>query len=772
MDELLPPGSWRRTAVLGALAFGLLLLFTQVLVAVGSADPTPAGILFFGGTLGVVNALTAAGIVLIYRTTRIINFAQSAIGGAGGIFAYNLVTLVGWPFFAGVAVGIIVAALVGLTIELVFVRRFFEAPRLVLTVFTLALFGALGALVGFVSGLPIFGDVRDRTLAEQFGQEPVPVPFDDFTFRIGDLSLPFGFEHLFAIGIAAAALLGVGYFLRYTRAGIAVRASAENADRASLLGIPVRRLSSIVWTIAGALSGVSVIALGTMTNFTAASGGATSLLIRALAGAVLGRMRSIPVAVAATIGIEVAAQSFQWGYSQQPELIDAGLLVVIVVGLLLQRRERRRSDEAEESSWEATEEVRATPRELLEIGAIRTWRYALVGVGLLAILLLPWVTSTGVTNEAGVIVITTIVILSLVVLTGWTGQISLGQYAFLAVAAVVGGALTSEVGVPFWVALVVVPFMTAAFTTLIGVPALRIRGFFLGVTTYAFAFATQSVLFKDEYFGWLVPDQVERPTLFLLDFEDERSMYYLTVAGLVISVVLVVAIRRTRSGRVLIGLRENETNLQAFGVNLLRTRLAGFALSGFLVGIAGVLFAHHQRAVAAEAFTAGQSVTVFILAVLGGVGSISGALIGGAFFGAQSLVQSFSGPVGAILQFLLGPFGRLAILYVAPGGLVSVFFGLRDSVLRIVAQRRQLVVPSLFADVDPEALERRLIPLSDPQPDSGLSALPFEHRYRTTSVLYRVGAVGDGERRRREEAETLATAAERATEETTTPGEA
>lgn len=761
LAEFLPQGSARRTAAVGLLGYVVLLLFTQVALPSG----TPMAILFFGAVLGLINALTAVGIILIYRTARIINFAQSAIGAAGGVFTFQLVNALDWPFFVAVAVGLVIAAGIGLAVELAFVRRFFEAPRLVLTVFTVVLFGALLQLVPFISGLPIFGEPGDRPLAERIGAVSISVPFEDFSFRIGDTALPFGFPHLFSIGAAAAALFGVGYFLRYTRAGIAVRATAENPDRASLLGIPVRSLSSIVWTIAGALSGVGIITLSTVTTFGSAAGGATSVLIRALAAAVIARMRSIPVAVASAIGIDVAARAFQWSYDQQPELVDAGLFLLIVVGLLLQRRELRRSDEGAETAFKAVEEVRQTPRELLQITVIRTWRYALLGVGLLVVLLLPWVTSTGVTNRAGVVLITTIVILSLVVLTGWTGQISLGQFGFVAVAAVVGGALTERVGVPFWFAVPIVCFFTAGFAALVGIPALRIRGLFLGVATYAFAFAVQSVLFDQDYFGWLLPDQVERPTLFLLNFEDERSMYYLSLAGLLLALALAAALRRSRTGRVFIGARENEANLQAFGINVVRTKLAAFALSGFLVGLAGVLFAHHQRAVSPSAFAAGESLTVFILAVVGGVGSIAGAIIGGVFLGLRELVTAIGGPAGEVLAFVLGSYGVIAILYVFPGGLSSLVFGIRDGILRIVAQRRQLLVPSLFADQDPEALERRLIPLAESQPNAGLDALDLEQRYRVGSALYRVGRREEGDRRRREETQALTGAARRAAEE-------
>jgi hypothetical protein len=240
----------------------------------------------------------------------------------------------------------------------------------------------------------------------------------------------------------------------------------------------------------------------------------------------------------------------------------------------------------------------------------------------------------------------------------------------------------------------------------------------------------------------LQPENIKRPTLLLVDFEDERSMYYLCLFFLAAMIALVVALRRTRPGRVMIALRENENDLQAFGVDVTRTKLAAFVLGGFICGIAGVLFAHHQRAVTQSAFTADASIDIFVFGVIGGIGSVSGAILGAAF---QAGSQFF--PTGdPIFGFFLNRHVILIIvLFIAPGGLASIAYAMRDSILRIVAQRRQMVVPALFADVDPAVLESQLIPLADPADHAGLSALARD--YRLDSTLYQhdlVGTAGEG----------------------------
>ncbi len=737
-------GSSLRSVGAAVVIGGLVLAVTQ-LVLPGSSGPsrgTPMAVLFNGLVQGSLSALTAIGIILIYRTSRIVNFAQAALGAVGAVAAYNTIIAHDWPYGAALAVGIVFSALVAIVVELVFIRRFFKAPRLVLTIVTIGIGSTLATQgVGAVAQLPIWGTGRD--LISAFGGRNIR-PLPSFDFQIGDVAIPFGFAHILTLAVLVFALLAIGGFLRFTRLGIAIRASSENAERAELLGVNVRTLSTIVWMIAGGLAGAAVTLLGTTQSFALSGQGAPSVLIGALAAGVIARMRSLPIAVYASILISMFQAAIGWSYRDQDGLIDAGLVLVIIIGLLAQRRTLQRAEEA--SSWEATEEVRPTPRELLEVGSVKNWRRGLILAGAAFILIFPWTVESGLTNRAGFAAIVAIALLSLVVLTGWAGQASLGQFAFVAVGAMVGGAITSRLGLSFWIALPAGAVIAALVAMIVGLPALRIRGLFLAVVTLAFAASVSRVLFDERYFGWLEPRDMRRPTLLFLDFEDERSMYYLAVGFLALVVMLIVSLRRSRPGRVLIALRENENDLQAFGINLIRTKLSAFALSGFICGLAGVLFAHHQRAVSETAFSADASIELFIFAIIGGVSSVTGALLGSAL---QSVVQLFPINDPTLAFFLTPQFGLLIILYIMPGGLAGIAYTLRDSIFRIVATRRQLVVPSLMADFDPSIVERQLIPLGEPMDDSGLESIGSgASRYRLDSALYRADASGEGGKRR------------------------
>ena len=732
-----------RTLLIGAIPLVVLLVFTQFVLPgrPGGGRGTPVAILFSGLIYGLLIALSAVGIVVLYRTLRVVNFAQGAMGVVGGVFVgLSVQFLTGLPFIVTFLLGVALSALIGM-ITGVFVLRFFNSSRLFLTVVTIIGAQVYLQLVTWVVRWPIFPPLDERPAAALTPEEfERLLPFPGFSFEIGNFPLQYGFSEIFALEVAVLALAAVGVFFRYTRAGVAVRGLAENPERASLLGIGVARLSVIVWTITGALAGTTFI-LTSLT--TGATGGGTqqdafALLLPIFAAAVVGRMTNLPVTIYTAVLIGLAQRAWDFSYANDTELFNVWLFGLLAVGLVLQRRRIGRSEVGGGTSWSATDEPRPIPKELRGIASIRVTRVALIALAVVALIAFPFIAPTGRTVLAGVIFVNAIAVLSLVVLTGWAGQVSLGQFAFVAVGAAVGGAMTESAGIPFWFALPLGAAVTGALAFVVGLPALRVRGLFLLATTFAFAVVVQSVLFNESLFGWLLPASVDRPTLLFIDFEDERSMYFLCLAGLALMLVLVGNLRRSRVGRLLIAVRENEVNVQAFGVSVTRAKLLAFAISGAMCGFAGVIFAHHQRGVSQDTYTSFESVQTFVQAVFGGVSSGGGALLGSAYF---VLVEQFLGSNPILSAFLFSG-GPLLVIFLAPGGLISLVNRARDSVLRIIAQRRQIVVPSLFADYDADALERRLIPLSDASTTSGLAALPTDERFAMASELY----AGRGER--------------------------
>lgn len=651
------------------------------------------------GIYGLISAVFASGIVLVYRATRIINFAHAAFGVFASVLFLLLTVVWRWNFWVAFAATLAAAAVLGGLVEVLVIRRFAHAPRLVLTVATIAVAQLIAGFSTVASGTGT--DVEFGPLPRLFGLEDGVVapnqvattPFTDSRFEM--FPVVFRGHHLLAVALVVLVLVGIAAFFRFTDAGIAIRGAAENEDRASLLGINTSGLSALVWVMAAAMSGLATVLLlpldsTSLTTVSTGIGGA--VLLRALAAAVLGRMENLPVTAAAAVGIAIVERSVFWAYSQTP-IVDAALLALILGALLVQRRRLARTEESLSGTWAATEEVRAIPVEMRDLPVVRRGRRRAIVVGTIVVLGYPWVMSPTQTNLGGVYAIFGIIAVSLVVLTGWGGQISLGQFAFVAIGAAVGGSATAEWGLPFPVAILLGSLAAAGVAVVLGLPALRIKGLYLAVTTMAFSVATITVVLNPKYFDWLLPGDVARPQLLFIDTENERAYYYLCIVALGAAVLAAQSLRRTRTGRVLIAMRDNERAAQSFSINLVRTRLATFAISGFLAGFAGVLYAHHQHGVTQSAFTPEQSIQMFLMAVIGGLGSVSGALLGALYLGTVNLV--IGGDAGRLLA---SGAGVLAVLLFYPGGLGAAVFAARDAWLRRIAIRDRIFVPSLVGD--------------------------------------------------------------------------
>ena len=734
----------RRGVIFAAISVGLLILTQFVFPGQGtSGRGTPAAILFSGLVAGLVTSLFALGIVLIYRTMRFINFIQGPIGAVGVLLVSHLLVFSGLPFPIALLLGLALSTALG-AIAGVFLLRFFNSSRLFLTVVTIV--GSIfltQSVVPSIRQLPFWPPLNRLTTPEQQDLARISdnLPFQGWDFQIGGLPIDFGFNEVFAIEMSILAIIGVVVFLRFTRAGTAVRGMAENPDRATLLGIGVGGLSIVVWAVAGLLDGVGSVLASAAAPSVIGGGGqfAFAALVAPLAAAVLARFEHLGTAIFAAVAIGTVGEAFRYSYERDANLFQVALFFVVAIALLAQRRKSSRAEAGVALSWSATQEPRPIPKELARVPVLLWSRRVLIALGILAVGVLPWVLPVGRTVLLGVILINAIAVLSLVVLTGWAGQVSLGQFALVAVGAVVGASLTAGVGLSFWLAVPFTIAISAGIAVLIGLPALRIKGLFLLVTTFSFAVAVSSALFNDRYFGWLIPtEDVERPTLFFLDFEEERSMYYLCVVALAVAIVVVGNLRRSRVGRLLIAMRESEMNVQSFGISVVRVKLLAFAIAGGMAGFAGLILVHHQRGLSPESYQADESVIVFVSAVIGGVSSAGGALLGSAY---TQMVQEFAQGNPIIAAFFNGV-APLMILFLAPGGLISLVNSARDSVLRIVAQRRRIMVPSLFADYDPDVLARQLVPLNEPEPSSGLGAFPIEQRFTLASELYQ----GHGER--------------------------
>jgi branched-chain amino acid transport system permease protein len=647
--------------------------------------PAPIGVLVQGLVIGGLTALIAFGIALVYRANRIINFAQGDLGAVPATLAVLLIVGPGLPYALALPIGILAGVVLGAAVEFLFIRRFFKAPRLVLTVVTIGISLLLSA-----GGILLPRAFNIRTPPQSF-----PSPFD-FSFKIGQTV--FHGNEVIAMLVVPAVIIGLAAFFRYTNVGIAVRASAENSDRAFLLGVPVKRIQTVVWVIATVLATVAIFLRAGIVGLPIGQVLGPSILIRALAACVIGRMEKLPTIFGASLllGILEAAVLFSTG---RGVLIDPILFVVVLGALLLQRRgETLRTEEV--SSWTAATEVRPVPHELRDVPEVKWGRRGLGALLAAVALFVPLAMSESQVSLACVIVIVAIVGVSLVVLTGWAGQVSLGQVAFMGIGAAVGGYLTSAWHWDLSIALVCAGVVGAATAMIIGLPALRIKGLFLAVVTLSFALATSSYLLNREFVHWLPVNRFERPLLFgQIALDTEHRMYYFALACLILAMIAVRGLRRSRTGRVFIGIRENERAAQAYGVGAIGTKLTAFAISGFIAAFAGAIFVHQQQVLGIEPYGVERSFQVFIMTVVGGIGSVSGAILGAVFVeGIGYFRNLFPDSIRNLLGFITGPVGVILVLMILPGGLAQALFMVRDKILRRVADRRGIPVPSLIAD--------------------------------------------------------------------------
>jgi branched-chain amino acid transport system permease protein len=679
-DRLSQP-HWRagQWAALGVIGF---MVWTQVLF------PAPIGVIVQGAINGAIFSLTALGIVLIYRANRIINFAQGDIGAVAGLLGVMLIAASHWPFFLAMAAGLVAALVLGALAEFLFVRRFSKAPRLILTVAT------LGIAQIFQGGELTLPRIWGTDLAYQINSTPL----DFFKFKIRDSDpIIFGGSYLMAVVTVAVVTIALTMFFRYTRIGIAVRGSAESAERAGQLGIPVKRIGTLVWMIAAGLSALSLFLQAPIGGIPLGIALGPALLLRALAAAVIGRMENLGVTFAAAVGIGVMEHSAKYA-TQRGTLGDAIVFAIIMGAFFLQKRAKiTRADDSGASSWTLIREVRPIPPELKKEPLVRL---GLPGAGIAAAaalvvvpLLLPAIRVNLLFSQA---VMFAIVGISLVVLTGWGGEVSLGQIAFFALGAATAAKLSSN-GWDFFLCIIAAGLVGAAFSLVIGVPSLRIRGPFLAVATLGLALTTSSFFLDPHYFPWFVVDNrvvVERPILFgRFDASSEWVFYFTLLATLAMILVGVRSFRRSRPGRVLIAARDNTRAAQLYGISVVRARLWAFAMSGFIAAVAGAFFAFHQEGLSRTAFSANNSIIVFTLVVVGGLGSLSGALLGAAYY--TTVQYAIQSPLAFL--FVQG-IGLLIILLVFPGGLGGAMYDTRDSLLRWLARRKNIVVASLLAD--------------------------------------------------------------------------
>ena len=631
----------------------------------------PAGAWVRGVVLGLLTALLAMGMALVYRANRVINFAQADLGFVPTTLAVGLIVFSGLPYVFGFGLGLVAAVALGAVVEFSLVRRFAKASRLVLTV----------ATIGITQLLAVLALLVPRIWGESATSQRIPPPFD-WKLTIGTFIL--NANDLIALILAPIAMVAVALFLGRTRLGTAVRGAAEQSERAQMLGIPVAWLSTLVWAVAAGLSFLALFLRAGITGVPIGSALSIVALVQALAALVIGRLRHLPTVATTAVALGILEYGVAWNASS-PLLVTPIVGAAVLIALLLQRRQYSRADTDEAASWRLSDEVRPLAPRVARLPLVRLMR---VGVGVLIVaglMAIPLLLRTDQIIKASAVGVYAIIGLSLVVLTGWAGQISLGQMGFVAIGAAVAGKCTSEWNLDLNLALLAGGAAGAVAAFVVGLPALRLRGLYLAVTTLVFALAVSSWLLNDLFFGWVPRQRLERPPLFgRIDISTPTRYYMYTLVVLAIIYIALRGIRHSRPGRAIVGLRENERAAQAYAVRPVPVKLTAFTISGAVAGIAGGLYVHLTQSFDIVTYGPGASLDVFTAGVVGGLGSLFGGVLGAIFLrGSQWFITE------PAWQFLSSAVGVLLVLLILPGGLASLVIKLRDRLVKTIVAKRQ-----------------------------------------------------------------------------------
>ena len=638
--------------------------------------PVPAGVWVKGAIVGGLTALIALGMALTWRSNGVVSFAQGDLGMAPVVLVHLLIVSWGWSWYIAVPTGLVVAALVGAIVELAIIRRFRKAPRLLLTVATIGLAQVLG---GIAIVLPRLFDTT--VLAPR-----IDPPFS-FTFNIG--RTVFTSSELLALIAVPVVVVVLAVLLQRSNIGLAARASADSADRASLFGIPVGRVQTAVWSFAAVLAFVAVLLRAGVLGLPIGTALSLGVLLRALTALLIGRLTDLPVIAATSVALGVLELGVAFNASS-PVVLDPILAGVVAVGLLLRgvSAHKARVSDTDATSWRSADEVRPIPAVLARLTPVRLVRTGGIAVLVTIGIALPYLLPVDRSLKSSAVLIYALLGLSMVVLTGWAGQVSLGQVALFAIGAAVGAKATSAWDLDLLLALPVAGCAGAAAAVVMGAPALRLRGLELAVVTLAAAIAITSWVLNPRFFDWVPTARIERPPLLgRFDISSATAIHHLSLALLLGGLACLRGIRNSRTGRALLAARDNERAAQAYGLSPLRLRLTAFALSGAIAGVAGGMFAHHQQAFGVQPFNPGQNFAVFTMVVLGGIGSPMGAVLGALW------LQGIRWFLPGEWQLLASGAGVLFILLIVPSGIGGLVLRLRDAWLSRVATSRGLDVP-------------------------------------------------------------------------------
>jgi len=630
--------------------------------------------LVIGLGAGATYALFAQGAVLIYRGSGLVNFAQGAVGTFAAYLAFvDLVGDRGWAVLPAITVAVLAAGAISLAFQAVVLRVLGRAAPIIRVIATIGLLGLLQAIV-----LKRYGT----------SNRPVDVYLPDDLFEIGDVVVQE--SRVYLVGITVLLTAALWAWTRYTRVGLAISASAQNERAVQTLGWSPGLLAGLTWALGGVLGGFAAVLAAPLTGLSPITF-TIVVTVAGLGAALLGGFQSFPLTLVGglVIGVgeamatlygkdvtELLGQDLITGLNRLPAFLVI-FLVVVVRGRGLPLR---------------SHVAMKLPR--LGTGHVNV-RGVLLGSAIAAALLFgvmdaAWAQATYISLATGVMV------LSIVVLTGYAGQISLAQWAFAGIGALIAGRFVMA-DVPVELAMLLGVLLTIPVGLVFAVPALRTRGVNLAVVTLGLGFLVSEVVFANpNYLG----DPLDGGTrigpvrLFGMEvdaFDHPHAWAAVCLVCFVLLALLVANLRRSATGRRLIAVRTNERAASSLGISVFGVKLYAFAVSAGLAAVAGILVGFRGRVITYADFNVFASINSLGHAVIGGLGYAVGAVfaapnaVGGL---GTRMIESWLG-LGAMWDLILGSLLVFVILMVHQNGIADVLVHPRRlwERLRLVARR-------------------------------------------------------------------------------------
>jgi branched-chain amino acid transport system permease protein len=586
-----------------------------------------------GIVTGAIYAVAASGLVVTYTTSGIFNFAHGAIGMFGAFAYWELRVNQHMPAPIALFLVLIVGApLLGALMERIFMRGLYGKPTGVAIVVTVAL------MVALLSGAQTLWKQTGtlRRLPEFFAGNDIEL----FGVRVA-------YHKLIVIAVAIAIAAGLRFLLFHTRTGVTMRAVVDNKDLAGMNGIIPERVAQLSWAIGASLAALAGILIAPQLSMNHLL--LTLLVVNGFAAAMLGRLKNLPLTFVGALILGLA-QAFLIGYGgkygfgdfkliQLSDIVPTIFLLAILIFL-------------PQVKIPAGRLVGAAPprvpsaRQTVIVGSVFVALMMLLSTMLSEF----WLFNLSMALVLG------IVMLSLVLLSGFAGQISLMQLTFVGVGAVTVSRIVSDGSI---FGIILAGLISAAVGAIVAIPALRLQELYLALTTVALAVVGDWAFNRPEVFSVGGAATVKRLHILGVRFRSEESQLILVAIAFVLIALLVMAIRRGAYGRRLAALRDSPVAASMLGMNLVAAKTTVFALSAGIAGIAGALFGGLQVTISANDFLMFKSLGIFLVASFGGLTTVVGALFGGAFLallpelakrlpGDSQLFQNFGIAIGAI----------------------------------------------------------------------------------------------------------------------------